>query len=588
MSVSALPPRNARDVLPAVSLVVVALLWTLPFLQPRHAYPVPLFYSEWLAFALGLAALLPLASRASWTPARFPVIALAPLALAGVVLVQAALGHVPYAGQAMMAGYYLVWCAALIVLGAELARRIDLTTIAAVLAAALVVSGIVSSVVGLLQYYDLAASFEPWIMPPLGSVYGNLAQHNHYGDYLALAIASCAYLYASGRVRGGIAAAASAVLILGLGASTSRSIWLYLLVTLVLALVHRARSPGPVSLRLALFAGLMVAGFALDQWLMSVAFVSTGAATATQRVFTENGAVKLQHLGVAWWMFTHAPLIGIGWGGHAWFDFEYKSLFDVPVRLGVTTNAHNVITQLLAETGLAGAVPVLAAALLYLYDAWRAPSNLERWWLIALLAILATHSMLEFPLWHSYFLGIAAISLGLGTSRFLAVKARRMAPVACAALIVMGIANAVSIARAYRGFEGLFAASSEKSDPAVLSALVRLAEGDEVLRPYIEQTLVSRMPIDDRDLDAKLALNARVLHFFPSEMTVFRHAALLALNGDRSGAVALFNQGARAYPEALPGVRIVFLRLAHAYPAQIAPLLELATAKSPPPPVAVR
>mgnify|MGYP000340685342 CR=1 FL=1 len=43
------PPLFAR-----FSLLCTVLLCTLPFLQPYHLYPLTTFYSEWLAFALGL------------------------------------------------------------------------------------------------------------------------------------------------------------------------------------------------------------------------------------------------------------------------------------------------------------------------------------------------------------------------------------------------------------------------------------------------------------------------------------------------------------------------------------------------------
>src|SRR3990170_3604298 len=63
------------------SVLLIGLAWTLPFLQPWHRYPLTGFYSEWLAFALGLAAALPLLRRAPWRDATVPMIALAPLGL---------------------------------------------------------------------------------------------------------------------------------------------------------------------------------------------------------------------------------------------------------------------------------------------------------------------------------------------------------------------------------------------------------------------------------------------------------------------------------------------------------------------------
>lgn len=69
-----------------VSLAFVGLMWTLPFLQPRHYFPLPIFVSEWLAFVAGLIALVRLAARGAWKDARLPAIALAPLGFAAFVL----------------------------------------------------------------------------------------------------------------------------------------------------------------------------------------------------------------------------------------------------------------------------------------------------------------------------------------------------------------------------------------------------------------------------------------------------------------------------------------------------------------------
>jgi len=38
------------------SLILTGLMFVVPFLQPYHRFPIPSFYGEWLAFALGLAA----------------------------------------------------------------------------------------------------------------------------------------------------------------------------------------------------------------------------------------------------------------------------------------------------------------------------------------------------------------------------------------------------------------------------------------------------------------------------------------------------------------------------------------------------
>lgn len=582
-----------REVFPQLlallSFTCVALLWTLPFLQYRHFFPMPMFDTEWLAFALGIAALVLLVTKEAWSHGRFPVVALAPLVLMALILAQAALGRVPYFGQAVAASYYLIWCAMLIVVGAELRRRFEFATLAAVLASALVAAGVLTATAGVIQFYHLSTVLNAYVTPRIGGVYGNLAQTNHYGDYLALALASFAYLYATGRLRAGVAALVAGALLFGLGVGSSRTVWLHLVAATLLAGIYRLRRPEPASRRLLSGMLLLVAGFAADQWLMTSHVADpTGVATSTQRVFSDGFATRIDELHIAWWTFRHAPLFGAGWGQFAWFDFEFKSAFPVEALIGVTNNAHNLVMQLLAETGLAGALPVVAAALWWAWDAWKQKITAELVWVVMLLAILAVHSMLEYPLWHSHFLGIAAVALGLGAARFLTLPLQRVGAWAAALLLIAGASNAFMLERDYRRFERFYAMESQGVRPAVLDAMGKIAARDAVLAPYVEFVMASQMSVNDQYLPQKLALNTRVMHFFPAEMVVFRQALLLALAGERQPAERLFRRAAHAYPGTLPQVRDILNRLVASYPAQLAPLLELASALMSSPPVPPR
>lgn len=55
-----------------LSLILVGVMFALPFVQPRHYFPLPLFYSEWLALVLGLAALFPLVMARFARPVEAP------------------------------------------------------------------------------------------------------------------------------------------------------------------------------------------------------------------------------------------------------------------------------------------------------------------------------------------------------------------------------------------------------------------------------------------------------------------------------------------------------------------------------------
>ena len=63
----------------------------------------------------------------------------------------------------------------------------------------------------------------------------------------------------------------------------------------------------------------------------------------------------------------------------------------------------------------------------------RQPRTAAHWWMWAAALVLAVHSMLEYPLWYTFFLGFAAVVLGMGEARTikLPVPAGRAAAGGC-------------------------------------------------------------------------------------------------------------------------------------------------------------
>src|SRR5687768_16564229 len=127
------------------SLAALGLAWTLPFLQPYHHLPLPSFYSEWLALALGLLALIWMTRAAFWRRVELPFALIPLLGFVPVLVVQHAAGNVAYGGQVLVAGLYIVWAALLVVLAGGLRRSIGLEGVATVLAWFLVVGGSVGA-----------------------------------------------------------------------------------------------------------------------------------------------------------------------------------------------------------------------------------------------------------------------------------------------------------------------------------------------------------------------------------------------------------------------------------------------------------
>lgn len=558
----------------------------LPFLQPVHGYPLTSFYSEWLAFALGIAALAPLAGKRVWQDMTLPGIALVPLALIALLMIQLVTDRMPYAGQALTAAIYLVWAALLMTLGHHLRQALGLTTVSVVLAWFVLAGGLLSTLVAWLQHYQISTVLDAVIArKSSNAVFGNLAQPNHFADYVTLALGSLTFLFARGSLSRAAAAACGMPMLLMLALSGSRSTWLYLVALLGLAFWFYRGRQDPAGRRLMSCTLLLTAGFVLAQALVMLplfAPVQGLATTAAQRLFESSPgpSARLQLWREAWGMFTLFPLLGAGWGQFSWHHFEYQALESGAAPLGMFNHAHNIVLHLLAETGVAGALLVAGGALLWLWGLRRVTLALEHWWLLALLGVIGIHSMLELPLWSAYFLGIVALVLGLGATRFVTLGLRRVGRLAALLVIMAGAFNALSLVYGYRDFERLFTKESDALGDPQLGALLSKAQADPLLEPYAELAASFGIIVDRENLREKLELNSRVMHFAPIDDVVYRQALLLALNGEPDAAQRQFVRAARVYPAGVQSVTARLRDLAVKYPEEFTPLLELAAAKA--------
>jgi len=579
------------------SLLLIGLTWSLPFLQSRHGYPLTSFYSEWLAFGLGLAAVLLLFARESWREAELPVVALAPPALATLLGLQAALGLMPYPEQAVTASWYLLWSSLLILLARVLVRELGLAAVATTLAWFLLAGGILSALAGYAQHAHVTFGFDFLVTRKAAArVYGNIGQPNQFAAYLTMALCSAAYLYGCGRMRIWSAVACAAWLLPALALSGSRSPWLFLaLVSVLIWFLLRARHEEEVreelrrvlAYTLGLLPGFILAGLVVSQWSGSASpaiAAATNAGTSTQRLFEVAAglAPRIELSREAWQLFLSAPVLGVGWGQFAWHHFLHIAGEGVTTAPGVYNHAHNIVLHLLAETGTAGGVLAIGPIALWVADLRRVRLDLEWWWILALLMVLATHSMVEYPLWYSYFLGIAAVLLGVGAQRNFSLSLPGFARFTVTVLMLAGWFNLISIMQDYRSFEKLvFVPGSReamKVDERTFAGAIARIHREPVLTPYVELAMAYGFTMDEQNLNDKLIFADRALRFAPVSYVAYHSALLLAVAGDGKAARNRFQQAARVYPQDLPEIRAELSKLAARRPDVFAPLLDLADA----------
>src|SRR5476649_1133800 len=130
-------------------------MFLLPFLNPYHFFPMTNFYTEWLALALGLAALLPFSLKRFWDEVEIPKLTLWLLAYAALLPLQMVWLDIAYPELSLLGALFVIWAALLVWLGRVLAKSCGMQALAVLLAAMLLLGGLLNTAAAVLQFYGI-------------------------------------------------------------------------------------------------------------------------------------------------------------------------------------------------------------------------------------------------------------------------------------------------------------------------------------------------------------------------------------------------------------------------------------------------
>ncbi len=300
------------------------------------------------------------------------------------------------------------WACAAALLGLR-PWRVDLmppARLAFVVAASWMLAGLVSSGIGLLQYFDAAAAWAPWVnQTAAGEAFANLRQRNQFATLTSIALV--AFLWHAWRVPKdarwiaiGICLS-GALLALGNAASSSRTGLLQLVLVIGLALWWGGwRRPAVRALLLVSGLAYVVAVWGLP-WLAGFEAGSHGLAA---RLRDETQACSSRRL--LWSnvldLIVQKPWLGWGWGN---LDFaHYNNLYGGPRFCEILDNAHNLPLHLAVELGVPVAVLLCGAVTVWVLRQrpWQeVDATRQLAW--GVLAVIGLHSLLEYPLWYGPF-----------------------------------------------------------------------------------------------------------------------------------------------------------------------------------------
>ncbi|HUX90193.1 MAG TPA: Wzy polymerase domain-containing protein [Gallionellaceae bacterium] len=568
-----------------ISLALVGLMWVLPFLYYYHAYPLTTFYQEWGAAILGLCAMTFLLASQNWRQPEIPRIVLLPIGLMLLALLQYLLGKTDYFDQTLLFTLYMLWAALLIMLGRALREKFGLAVLATTLAAFLLLGTELNALAGILQHYRWHTFLDAVITSKNGAaVYGNMAQPNHYANYIAMGLVSLGLLRSQLRLWQMVLLAAPLLFVMVL--SGSRSSWLYLLSMTALAYLWQRRDKS--CKHLLNYTLLLLLGFGLMHWVVQIPWLTgSSGVTTLQRLFAGDsggGSIRWYLWHESWLIFSQFPLLGAGLGQFAWQHFQMVPLLQATNISGLYNNAHNLLMQLAAEMGLAGLIILFGSLGMWLRQGLRAHFTLYHWWGYAVLVVLGIHSMLEYPLWYAYFMGIAAILLGVLDTSSYRLELRVLGRLSVASILLLGVISLVQLQQGYQRLELAVAlcSSSEQDINAAQRMRAGLVEvhGMPMLQPYAELFMNNGIEVSNDELDNKLALNERTMKFVPVASVVYRRAWLLALAGRQEEARLQAERAIWSFPGDFPAQSKELSALAQKDPERFSALLEFAIQKN--------
>jgi len=389
--------------------------------------PSPTLLNQCAAVGLWGASVTALsASRRATAPAALRDAAAPTLALC-LTVVAVALSATQGLPTSIAAGLVAVVLGASIVLvaGAEQSARGNRCAIEVFLGA-LLVAGSINAAIGCIQVISPEWPDGNWIARSgmVGRAVGNLRQPNHLGTLLLWALIALVALSSLGKLRNGVTWALGLLLLLAVVLTGSRTGLLGVAVLAAWGVLDRRL---PRRNRMALMTAPL--------WLAALWVAIAAWAHVTGHAFGSEGRLSWGHGDIsssrfAIWsnalsMIGNDPWTGVGFGefNAAWTLTAFP---DRPIAF--FDHTHNLPLQLLVEMGLPLGALVIALLLVALIQAGRrawgcdGDEGVVRRAAFMVVLMIGVHSMLEYPLWYSYFLLPTAFALGYALSRAPALR----------------------------------------------------------------------------------------------------------------------------------------------------------------------
>jgi O-antigen ligase len=289
------------------------------------------------------------------------------------------------------------------------------------IALSVLVIGIISVWLALIQSLQLFSSPLIHNLPPHARPYANLAQPNNYSTLIWLAVFSLYYLYEKKCIGCAVALMCGLFLVGGAALAQSRTSSVLLFVLLFVALGHCLifRSWKIARLRFLVLAGLAYFGF-IWAWPNINKFLFFEGAKSARLHLTD---IRIDMWSSFWTAILEKPWFGYGSGQVSHAQVAVAESYPV---VGMTQYTHNLFLDLLVWTGIPLGLLIFFLISLFWIKLLLVSDSKKGFYSLAAFSAILVHSLLEYPHAYSYFLLISGFFIGV--SLFDVINPDRISP----------------------------------------------------------------------------------------------------------------------------------------------------------------
>jgi hypothetical protein len=464
------------------------------------------------------------------------------------------------------------FCAALfsawVLLQPALGKRLALVT-----AWSWVVAGLISSGIGLLQFFGAASALSSIINPTqYGEAFANLRQRNQFATLTNIALAALVWLAlqplpfswlhskpVTQRWQMLLLLMAAVALAVGNAISSSRTgLFELLLLCALFTLGGQWRQPLVRNLMMGAAAVYAVAVFAMPY----LAGLDTSQFGLMARLGRDDACgSRLLLWSNVLHLIAQKPWLGWGWGE---LDYaHFITLYNGPRFCDILDNAHNLPLHLAVELGVPVALLVCGGFAWWVLQQkpW-AERDATRQMAWAVIAVILLHSMLEYPLWYGPFqiaFGISLVLLMFSAKPALAaeksstnISNKAVANVLYKPIAIVIVAGALLVLTAYAAWDyrriSQIYLEPDQRDAQYQSDTISKIRGTWLFAEQVQFAELMVTPLSAATADWTFNTATRLLHYSPEPRVAEKLIDSAVMLGRDDEALAFIARYRAAFP----------------------------------------